>query len=238
MSKKKNESGSSAAIFEAVDLLVSKGVDLSTVLAEGGLLKQLTKRLVEKALESEMDSHLGYARYDRADVDNARNGASSKNLVTDNGLITIDVPRDREAKFEPALIPKRQTRVDGLDQKILSLYAKGMSLSDIKIQIEELYGADISESLISKITDDVMDDVKAWQSRPLESVYPIVFFDCLVLKVRQDKRIINKAVYVALGIDMDGKKDILGSGSARTKGLSSGLVTLLSLKTEVCKIYS
>lgn len=230
MSKKKNESSSDVAIFEAVDLLVSKGVDLSTVLAEGGLLKQLTKRLVEKALESEMDSHLGYAKYDRVDSDNARNGASSKNLVTDNGLITIDVPRDREAKFEPALIPKRQTRIDGLDQKIISLYAKGMSLSDIKIQIEELYGAEVSESLISKITDDVMDDVKLWQSRPLESVYPIVFFDCLVLKVRQDKRIINKAVYVALGIDMDGKKDILGLWISENEGAKFWLGNLTELK--------
>lgn len=230
MSKKKNESGSNAAIFEAVDLLVSKGVDLSTVLAEGGLLKQLTKRLVEKALESEMDNHLGYFRYDRTDSDNARNGASTKNLVTDNGLITIEVPRDREAKFEPALIPKRQTRIDGLDQKILSLYAKGMSLSDIKIQIEELYGAEVSESLISKITDNVIDDVRAWQSRPLESVYPIVFFDCLVLKVRQDKRIINKAVYVALGIDMEGKKDILGLWMSENEGAKFWLGNLTEMK--------
>jgi transposase-like protein len=230
MSKKKNESSSDVAIFEAVDLLVGKGVDLSTVLAEGGLLKQLTKRLVEKALESEMDSHLGYSKYDRVDVDNARNGASTKNLVTDNGLITIDVPRDREAKFEPALIPKRQTRIDGLNQKIISLYAKGMSLSDIKIQIEELYGAEVSESLISKITDDVMDDVKAWQSRPLESVYPIVFFDCLVLKVRQDKRIINKAVYVALGIDMDGKKDILGLWISENEGAKFWLGNLTEMR--------
>lgn len=230
MSKKKNQNQEDVAISEAIDLLVDKGVDLSTMLNSGGLLKQLTKRLVEKALESEMDDHLGYSKYDRANVDNARNGASIKNLVTDNGLITIEVPRDREAKFEPALIPKRQTRIDGLDQKIISLYAKGMSLSDIKIQIEELYGADISESLISKITDDVMDDVKAWQSRPLESVYPIVFFDCLVLKVRQDKRIINKAVYVALGIDMDGKKDILGLWMSENEGAKFWLGNLTELK--------
>ena len=190
MSKNKDKE----AISAAIDLLVNKGIDLSTVLSEGGLLKQLTKRLVERALESEMDEHLGYSKYDRTDSANARNGVSSKNLITDNGVITIDVPRDRQAEFEPAIIPKRQVRVDGLDQKILSLYAKGMSLSDIKQQIQELYGADISESLISKITDDIMDDVRAWQSRPLESVYPIVFFDCLVLKVRQDKRIINKAI--------------------------------------------
>ena len=123
---KKNQNSNDAAISEAIDLLTSKGVDLSNMLASGGLLKQLTKRLVEKALESEMDNHLGYTKYDRTDSDNARNGASSKNLITDNGLITIDVPRDRDAKFEPALIPKRQTRIDGLDQKILSLYAKGI----------------------------------------------------------------------------------------------------------------
>lgn len=230
MSKKNNQHSNDAAISEAIDLLIGKGVDLSTMLNSGGLLKQLTKRLVEKALESEMNDHLGYIKYDRTDSDNARNGASSKNLVTDNGLITIDVPRDRDAKFEPALIPKRQTRIDGLDQKIISLYAKGMSLSDIKIQIEELYGAEVSESLISKITDDVMDDVKAWQSRPLESVYPIVFFDCLVLKVRQDKRIINKAVYVALGIDREGKKDILGLWMSENEGAKFWLGNLTELK--------
>lgn len=230
MTKKNNQNSNDAVISEAIDLLVDKGVDLSNMLSSEGLLKQLTKRLVEKALESEMDDHLGYTKYDRTDSDNARNGASSKNLITDNGLITIDVPRDREAKFEPTLIPKRQTRVDGLDQKIISLYAKGMSLSDIKIQIEELYGAEVSESLISKITDDVMDDVKAWQSRPLESVYPIVFFDCLVLKVRHEKRIINKAVYVALGIDMEGKKDILGLWMSENEGAKFWLGNLTEMK--------
>jgi len=230
MNKKNNLNSNDIAISEAIDLLTSKGVDLSTMLSEGGLLKQLTKRLVEKALESEMDDHLGYTKYTRTDTDNARNGVSSKNLITDNGLITIDVPRDRDAKFEPALIPKRQTRIDGLDQKILSLYAKGMSLSDIRIQLEELYGADISESLISKITDDVMDDVKAWQSRALESVYPIVFFDCLVLKVRHEKRIINKAVYVALGIDISGKKDILGLWISENEGAKFWLGNLTEMR--------
>jgi transposase-like protein len=231
MSKANNKNSSNNdAISEAIDLLIGKGVNLSTVLAEEGLLKQLTKRLVEKALESEMDDHLGYSKYARVDADNARNGTSSKNLITNNGVVTIDVPRDREAKFEPTLIPKRQTRIDGLDQKILSLYAKGMSLSDIKIQIEELYGADISESLISKITDDVMDDVRAWQSRPLESVYPIVFFDCLVLKVRQDKRIINKAIYVALGVDTAGIKDILGLWISENEGAKFWLSNLTELK--------
>lgn len=218
------------AIKEAIDLLVDKGVDLSTMLREGGLLKQLTKRLVEKALESEMNDHLGYNRYDRVESDNARNGASSKTIITDNGAITLEIPRDRKAGFEPAIIPKRQTRIDGLDQKILSLYAKGMSLADIKIQVEELYGAEISESLISKITDEVMEDVKAWQNRPLEAVYPIVFFDCLVVKVRQDKRIINKAIYVALGIDLTGKKDILGLWISENEGAKFWLGNLTEMK--------
>jgi transposase-like protein len=230
MTRNSKQTKNNEAVSDAIDLLVDKGVDLSTVLGEEGLLKQLTKRLVEKALEAEMDNHLGYNKYDRNASANARNGASSKQLITDNGPISIDVPRDRDAEFEPAIIPKRQTRIDGLDQKILSLYAKGMSLSDIKIQIQELYGAEISESLISKITDDVLDDVKAWQGRPLESVYPIVFFDCLVLKVRQDKRIINKSVYVALGVDRSGIKDILGLWISENEGSKFWLGNLTEMK--------
>lgn len=226
MTNKKNNE----AIAQAVELLIDNDTDVTNFFKEGGLLKQLTKRLVEKVLQSEMNDHLGYDRYDRRISDNTRNGLSRKNLITDNGVITIDIPRDREAKFEPAIIPKRQTRIEGLDQKILSLYAKGMSLSDIKLQIQELYGAEISESLISKVTEDVMDDVKAWQSRPLESVYPIIFFDCLVVKVRQDKRIINKAVYVALGIDLSGKKDILGLWISENEGAKFWLGNLTEMK--------
>lgn len=218
------------AISKAVDLLIDNETDTANFFKEGGLLKQLTKRLVEKVLQSEMNEHLGYDRYVHSASTNARNGQSQKNLVTDNGVIQIDIPRDRDGGFEPAIIPKRRTRIDGLDDKILSLYAKGMSLSDIKIQIQELYGAEISESLISKITDDVIDDVKAWQTRPLESVYPIVFFDCLVLKVRQDKRIINKSVYVALGIDVSGRKDILGLWISENEGAKFWLGNLTELK--------
>jgi putative transposase len=145
MTKNSINNKNNEAISAAIDLLVSKDVNLSNVLSEGWLLKQLTKRLVEKALQAEMNNHLGYDRYDRIITsNNARNGVSQKNLITDNGLITIDVRRDRDAEFEAAIIPKRKTRIEGLDQKILSLYAKGMSLSDIKLQIQELYGADIS----------------------------------------------------------------------------------------------
>ena len=217
-------------INKALDLLLEGGVDISKALEEGGLIKQFTKALLERALSEEMNAHLGYDRYSRSSINNARNGHYSKNLITDNGVIELNVPRDRNGDFEPLIVPKKQNRIAGLDKKILSLYAKGMSLADIKAQIYELYAADISESLISKITDGVMDEVKAWQSRPLESVYPIVYFDCLVVKVRHDKRIINKAVYVALGVDLSGKKDILGLWISENEGAKFWLSNLTEMK--------
>ena len=217
-------------INAAVDLLIEGDVDLSNALGEDGLIKQLSKRILELALQAEMDDHLGYSRYDRSDLQNARNGAFQKTLITNNGVIELDVPRDRNGNFEPAIVKKKQNRIAGLDQKIVSLYAKGMSLSDIKIQMQELYGADISESLISKITDSVADEVKAWQNRALENVYPIVFFDCLVVKVRHEKRIINKAVYVALGIDLSGKQDILGLWISENEGAKFWLGNLTEMK--------
>ena len=159
-----------AKINAAVDLLIESDVDLSNALGKDGLIKQLSKRILERALEAEMDNHLGYSRYDRSNIQNARNGEFQKNLVTDNGVIELNVPRDRNGDFEPIIVKKKQSRIAGLDQKIISLYAKGMSLSDIKTQIQELYDTDISESLISKITDGVAEEVKAWQSRALEGV--------------------------------------------------------------------
>jgi transposase-like protein len=215
---------------EALDLLLEGDIDLSNALGQGGLIKQLTKAVLERALATEMDDHLGYDRYSRSDLNNARNGHYGKNLITDNGVIELNIPRDRNGDFEPAIVPKKQNRAAGLDKKILSLYAKGMSLSDIKQQIHELYEAEISESLISKITDGVMDEVRAWQNRPLESVYPIVYFDCLVVKVRHDKRIINKAIYVALGIDLSGKKDILGLWISENEGAKFWLGNLTEMK--------
>ena len=215
---------------EALDLLLEGDIDISNALGQGGLIKQLTKAVLERALAAEMDDHLGSDRYSRSDLNNARHGHYGKNLITDNGVIELNVPRDRNGDFEPAIIAKKQNRAAGLDKKILSLYAKGMSLSDIKQQLHELYEADISESLISKITDGVMDDVRAWQSRPLECIYPIVYFDCLVVKVRHDKRIINKAVYVALGVDLSGKKDILGLWISENEGAKFWLGNLTEMK--------
>jgi transposase-like protein len=217
-------------INAAVDMLIESDSDLSNILGKEGLLKQLSKCILERALEAEMQSHLGYDRYERNTSENARNGSFKKNLTTENGQLELEVPRDRKGSFEPVIVKKKQTRIEGLDDKIISLYAKGMSVSDIKIQMQELYGAEISESLISRITDDVIDEVKLWQSRALESVYPIVFFDCLVVKVRQDKRIINKSVYVALGIDLSGRKDVLGLWISDNEGAKFWLNNLTELK--------
>lgn len=214
----------------AIDMLIESDADLSNVLGKEGLIKQLSKRILERALEAEMQDHLGYERYNRSDIENARNGSYQKNLITNNGQIELNVPRDRHGQFEPVIVKKKQSRIDGLDEKIISLYAKGMSISDIKIQLEELYGAEVSESLISRVTDDVIDEVKSWQGRALESVYPIVFFDCLVVKVRQDKRIINKAVYIALGIDLSGHKDILGLWISDNEGAKFWLNNLTEMK--------
>ena len=230
MRKKMTYKIENSKINAAVDMLIESDNDLSNILGKEGLIKQLSKCILERALEAEMQAHLGYDRYERNISENARNGSFKKNLTTENGQLELEVPRDRKGSFEPVIVKKKQTRIEGLDDKIISLYAKGMSVSDIKIQMQELYGAEISESLISRITDDVIDEVKLWQSRALESVYPIVFFDCLVVKVRQDKRIINKSVYVALGIDLSGRKDVLGLWISDNEGAKFWLNNLTELK--------
>ena len=222
-------------IKAAVDLLIDKDTDMTAFFAKDGILKQLTKNIFERALRAELDEHLGYSKYDRSQIDNSRNGVGKKQLITEGGVLDIEVPRDRNADFIPVLVPKRQTRIDGLDQKILSLYAKGMSVSDIKIQIEELYGAEISESLISRVTDNIMDEVRSWQNRPLDSVYAIVYFDALIVKVRHEKRIINKSVYVALGIDLTGRKDILGLWISENEGAKFWLNNLTEMKNRGLK---
>ncbi|WP_174480483.1 IS256 family transposase [Spiroplasma endosymbiont of Danaus chrysippus] len=228
---KKDNLNNNDPISKAVDLLLENTEDLTTVFKEGGLYKELTKRLLEKMLNSEMQNYLGHERNQRSNNDSVRNGTTSKKLITQQGKIEIDVPRHRNSNFEPVIITKRQRRFDGFDQQVLSLYAKGMTLSDIRMQLQELYhGADISESVISQITDDVIDDVKAWQNRPLDSVYPIIYFDCIVVKVRQDKRIINKSVYIALGVDLEGKKDVLGLWISENEGAKFWLNNFTEMK--------
>lgn len=173
-------------------------------------LKELQKRGIEKMLEGELDGHLGYNKNEKSDNQNARNGYSEKKVRTTLGESSIHVPRDRDASFNPMIVPKRGNMVDGLENIIVSFYAKGMSNSDIEEQIRELYGFDVSTSTISRITDAVTNDIIAWQNRPLETVYLIVWMDGIVFKVRENSKVINKTVYIAVGLKRDGLKEVLG----------------------------
>ncbi len=215
------------------DVYKDKTVDpKEAILGEGGLLKQLTKALVERCLEAELDDHLGYEKNERAgkSVKNRRNGYSKKTVTSDHGEMSIGIPRDRNAEFEPQLVPKHQTRLDGFDEKILALYARGMTTRDIQSQLKEIYGVDVSPTLISNITDAVMDEVKAWQNRPLDNVYPIVFFDALMVKVRENQRVINKAVYLALAVNIHGHKELLGIWISQNEGAKFWLGILTELR--------
>ncbi len=173
-------------------------------------LKQIQKRGIEKMLEGELDGHLGYDKNKKSDNPNARNGYSEKKVRTSLGESNIQVPRDRDASFNPMIVPKRGNMVDGIENVIVSLYAKGMSNSDIEEQIREVYGFDVSTSTISRITDAITNDIVAWQNRPLEPVYLIVWMDGIVFKVRENSKVINKTVYIAVGLRRDGKKEVLG----------------------------
>ncbi len=206
--------------------------DLKTPEDLSALSAQLTKMTVEAALKAEMETHLGYASHDTKghNSGNSRNGYSSKTLKGHHGEIVIDTPRDREATFEPSLISKGQTRITGMDDQILSLYAKGMSTRDIVDAFQEMYGAEVSAGLISKVTNAVMEQVIQWQNRPLDAVYPIVYLDCIVLKIRQDKRVINKSIYLALGVNLEGHKELLGLWIAETEGAKFWLQVLTELK--------
>jgi len=202
------------------------------LIGKKGILKQLTKSLLERALEAEMTDHLGYEKHspDGHHTGNSRNGHSKKKIITDSGKVPLKVPRDRKGKFEPQIIAKRQSRLDGFDDKVISLYARGMTTREIQGHLEEIYGIDVSPTLISNITDAVIDEVKAWQSRPLESVYPIVYLDAIVVKSRQDGRIRNKSVYLALGVNLDGHKELLGLWIANSEGAKFWLNIITELK--------
>jgi putative transposase len=202
------------------------------LLGKNGLLKQLTARLVERALQAEMTEHLGFAPGERpADAPNLRNGYTSKTLVTDHGEVVVDVPRDRDGTFEPKLVRKRERRLAGFDDKILALYARGMSVRDIQGHLKELYGVDVSPDLVSRVTDAVADEVANWQGRPLDAVYPIVYLDALVVKVRDQGVVRNKAVYLALGVTVHGGKEVLGLWIEQNEGAKFWLKVINELKT-------
>jgi putative transposase len=209
---------------ELIDELLADYPNPQDILGEGGLLKQLTKAVIERCLETELDVHLGYPKHARAGnpTGNVRNGSSQKTLKGEQGHIDIQVPRDRQARFEPHLVQKGQTRLEGFDENILTLYARGMTTRDIQAQLQEFYGVEVSPTLISNVTDAVLEEVRQWQNRPLESLYPIVYFDCLVVKVREQQRVSNKSVYLALGVNLRGYKELLGMWIAPSGGPSSG----------------
>ena len=201
------------------------------LIGENGLLKQLTKLLVEKALDAEMAQHLGHAKHEPVanPAGNTRNGKSRKTLKGEFGELPIEVPRDRHGTFEPLLIPKHQTRWTGFDDKVISLYARGMTVREIQSHLEEMYGTDISPTLISSITDAVADEVKAWQARPLDPVYPIVYLDCIHVKVREGS-VRVKAVYLAIGVTLMGEKEVLGMWLAQTEGAKFWLQVVTELR--------
>lgn len=192
--------------------------------------QMLTKVTVERALNAELDDHLGYDKHEVSRTSNSRNGTTSKTLRTEDGQFELNTPRDREGSFEPKLVKKNQTRFTSMDDKILFLYAQGMTTREIVKTFKELYGADASPSLISKVTDSVIEEVVEWQSRELDPIYPIVYLDCIVLKIRQDKQVINKAIYLALGVNMEGHKELLGMWISENEGAKFWLSVLTELQ--------
>ena len=189
----------------------------------------LTKVTVEAALKAELDHHLGYQKNEKSSSGNSRNGYSSKQVKTDDGCFQLDTPRDRDGSFESEIVKKNQSRFTSMDEKILYLYSKGMTTRDIVATFDEMYGADISPVLISRVTNSVIDRVTEWQSRPLEPVYPIVYLDCIVVKVRENNKVINKAIFLALGVNLEGHKELLGMWIAENEGAKFWLNVLTEL---------
>ena len=202
------------------------------IIGENGLLKQITKALLERAMQAEMAEHLGYEKHDPAgnNSGNSRNGVTAKTLKGEFGEFSLETPRDRNGTFEPKIIGKGQTRFTGFDDKILSMYARGMSVREIQAHLEEIYKIEVSAALISHVTEAVMEDAKNWQSRPLEAVYPIVYLDALVVKVREAGHVRNKAIYVVIGVNMQGNKEVLGLWANQTEGAKFWLQILTELR--------
>jgi putative transposase len=217
---------------ELLDELLKDYQKPEDLLGQDGLLQQLTKALVERALDGELTHHLGYEKHspEGDNSGNSRNGTTPKTMKGKRGQVQIDVPRDRNSEFEPQLVKKGQTRFDGLDEKIISLYARGMTQREIQGHLEEIYGVEISPSLISTVTDEVLDEVRAWQSRPLDSVYAILYLDALQVKVKSQGRVVNKAIYIAFGVNLHGLKEVLGMWAADNEGAKFWMQVVTELK--------
>ncbi len=217
---------------ELIDELLAGARTPEELAGPDGLLQRLTKRLVERAMDAELSEHLGYERGEAppGGTGNARNGFSEKTVHTEHGSVRIEQPRDRAGSFEPVIVPKHRRRFHGFDEKIVAMYARGMSVRDIQAHLRELYGVEVGHDLISRVTDAVLDDVREWQSRPLEDVYPILFLDALLVKVRDGGAVRNLACYVAIGVTLDGERDVLGLWFQRSEGAKFWLAVLTELK--------
>jgi putative transposase len=217
---------------EVIDELLAGASTEEEIVGPGGLLAQLTKRLVERAMEAELTDHVGFEPHQEppGGTGNTRNGSTPKMLVTDHGPVPIETPRDRNGSFEPRIVRKGQRRFQGVDDKILALYSRGLSTRDIEAHLQEIYGVKVGRDLISRVTDAVMDDVRAWQQRPLDDVYPVVFLDALVLKIREGGSVHRRACYLALGVTVDGDRDVLGMWFQETEGAKFWMQVLTELK--------
>jgi len=221
--------------LKLIDKLLADYKKPEDIIGEDGLLKQLTKALLERAMQAEMTEHLGYEKHDSVghNSGNSRNGATTKTLKGDFGELPLETPRDRNASFEPKIIGKGQTRFTGFDDKIISMYARGMSTREIQGHLEEIYKVEVSPTLISNVTEAVMEEAKSWQSRALDSVYPIVYLDALVVKIREASQVRNKAIYVVIGVNMQGNKEVLGLWAGPHGNNAEGAKFWLQVLTEL-----
>lgn len=217
---------------ELIDELLKDYRKPEDILGESGLLRQLTKAVLDRCLQGEMTHHLGYAKHEPSgrNTGNSRNGSYDKTVIGEHGEMAVKIPRDRKGIFEPQILPKGVSRFSGFDDKIISLYARGLTTRDIQSHLQEMYGVEVSPTLISTVTDAVEEEVKAWQNRPLEAVYPIVYLDAIRVKVRSNNRVVNKAIYLAIGITMEGTKEVLGMWSSDNEGAKFWLQILTELK--------
>jgi len=219
-------------LLKLADSLLTNYKSPEDLIGENGLLKQLTKMLVERALEVEMTDHLGHDKSGEVTnvTANTRNGHSAKTIKGDFGALPLDIPRDRQGTFKPQIVGKHQTRWSGFDDKIISLYARGLTVREIQSHLEEMYGTEVSPTLISNVTDAVSEEVKVWQARPLDAVYPILYLDCIHVKVRDNGAVRTKAVYLAIGVNMEGHKEVLGLWISQTEGAKFWLQVVTELK--------
>ena len=217
---------------ELIDELLAGARTPEEITGPEGLLTRLTKRLVERAMDAELTEHLGYAHGQAppGGVGNTRNGITPKTIHTEHGSVRVEQPRDRVGSFEPQIVPKHQRRFAGFDERIIAMYGRGMSVRDIQAHLRELYHVEVGHDLISRVTDAVLDDVREWQARPLEDVYPILFLDCLVVKVRDGGAVRNRSCYVAIGVNLDGEREVLGLWFQAAEGAKFWLAVLTELK--------